>query len=113
MAHWKIADPYAGGRGVRLPGPQVIVAILAFAAVMAGLVLVGSMPVQLVLPALSLVALVAAGSLALLAGWLRTRRRANRVGLWDLAGACAFIGFAAGMISQPEQVLALFGLTAP
>jgi hypothetical protein len=73
------------------------------------------MPAPVILPAFGLAFLAAAGSLGLLAWRLGLKRRTEHINLWDVAGACAFIGFAAGIISQPEQVLQLFGYgtTAP
>jgi hypothetical protein len=106
MAQWKIAHPY------RASAPEfrgsVSFAIIALAAT-AAVVFVRVIPSPLLLPTLSVVLLTVAGGLALLAWRLRIRRRPDRVDLWDLAGACAFIGFAAGMLSQPEHVLDLFG----
>jgi len=56
--------------------------------------------------------LILAGFLALIAWWIRSDRNSNRLSVWDLSGACAFIGFAAGILSRPENVLAAFGLAA-
>ena len=43
---------------------------------------------------------------------MRAKRDTDHVNLWDVAGAYAFIGFAAGMISKPEYVLQLFAVAA-
>jgi len=61
------------------------------------------------LPALSLTALAASALVALFARRLGTF--AGRAGITgrDVAGGLAFLGFAAGMLSKPEQVLQLFG----
>jgi hypothetical protein len=75
------------------------------------LALVRLIPAPLLLPSVSVVLLGFAGVFALLAWRLHIQRRSDRVDLWDVAGACAFIGFAAGMLSQPEQVLDAFGST--
>ena len=69
-------------------------------------------PSALVLPVLSIAFLTAAGVLALIAWCIRSDRNANKITVWDLAGACAFIGFAAGILGTPETTLAVFGVTA-
>jgi hypothetical protein len=69
-------------------------------------------PSALVLPVLSIAFLTAAGVLALIAWCIRSDRNANKITVWDLAGACAFIGFAAGTLGTPENTLAVFGVTA-
>jgi hypothetical protein len=62
-------------------------------------------PPAAVLPVLSAAYLAAAGVLALIAWSVRSRRTSDRLTLWDLAGACAFMGFAAGIFSNPEDVM--------
>ncbi len=69
-------------------------------------------PPALVLPVLSVVFLTAAGALALIAWCIRSNRNSHKMTVWDLAGACAFIGFGAGILSTPENVLAAFAITA-
>jgi len=70
------------------------------------------LPPALVLPALSLAALACAGPAAFVAWWCGARRDGDRVTLWDIAGATAFIGFAAGMLSDAEHVVQLFDRSA-
>ena len=49
-------------------------------------------------------------SLAPPLAWLSgAERHSNGVTIWDVAGALAFIGFAAGMLTGPEQIRELFG----
>lgn len=76
------------------------------------LLLVVLIPVPLLLPVLSLAAMsIAAG--AALFGWARQERwSGGRITSWDIAGAFALIGCAAGMLSQPENALQLFGVPA-
>ncbi len=57
------------------------------------------------LPVLSLTALGCAAVLALAAYWFRAPRHVESITLWDLAGGAALIGFAAGMLTGPEQIL--------
>jgi hypothetical protein len=102
MSRWKTADSYGARHDTPSFGPNVAVAVLAIAAAAPGLAVVWLMPAPVILPAFGLAFLAAAGSLGLLAWRLGLKRR-------------TFIGFAAGIISQPEQVLQLFGYgtTAP
>jgi hypothetical protein len=52
-------------------------------------------------------------AVAALIGWaLRARWEGDRVTFWDIAGAFFFIGCAAAVLSQPENVLQLFGVSA-
>jgi len=88
--------------------PQVVLAALAAAAVLPLLLLASLLPPPLVIPAFSLVALACAGLTALAAWWRGAARDGEHITLWDIAGAAAFIGFAAGMLSDPNQVLHLF-----
>jgi|GEM_PF-1628217 len=76
-------------------------------------VLAWLLPPALVLPASSLVLLVGAAITAL-AAWLgRVDPGASRITLWDLAGAFAFIGFAAGGLSEPMHAAQLLGVALP
>ncbi|MBN8920232.1 MAG: hypothetical protein J0H62_05990 [Rhizobiales bacterium] len=59
----------------------------------------------LVVPSLSAAALASAAVIALLAWWMSADRNDAGISLWDVSGAYAFIGFAAGMLSEPQQVL--------
>jgi hypothetical protein len=112
MARWNGVEPYNAGRSALAFGPHVTIAVLALTAAIPGFAIVWLMSAPLLLPSLSLAALVNAGCVALLAWFLRAKRHTDHVNLWDIAGAYAFIGFASGMISKPEHVLQLFGLAA-
>jgi len=68
----------------------------------AALLVVGT---PLLLPALSLISLTGAGLVALAALWTTPNRQCAHITLWDISGAYAFVGFAAGMLSEPEQVM--------
>ena len=109
MSRWKTADSYGARHDTPSFGPHVAVVVLAIAAAAPGIAVLWLMPAPVILPAFGLAFLAAAGSLGLLAWRLGLKRRTEHINLWDVAGACAFIGFAAGIISQPEQVLQLFG----
>ena len=89
-------------------GTQLTLAALAAAAVAPFALLVSLVPRAQVLPVLCLMALTGAALVSLAAWWRGARRHGERVTAWDVAGALAFIGFAAGMLSEPQSVVALF-----
>ena len=68
--------------------------------------------VPLVLPSVSVVALASAAIIALAAWCMSADRNSTGISLWDVSGAYAFIGFAAGMLSDPQQVVELLSLSA-
>jgi hypothetical protein len=79
----------------------------------APIVLIGAfVPRPLVLPVVSLAAIAAAALAALLA-WAGASRRRDTLTTWDIAGALAFIGCGAAMLSEPENVLDLLGHAVP
>jgi hypothetical protein len=108
MIHWQTAHARADRSGRDILSPPTVLAALAAAAAAPLLLLVTLLPTPLVLPALSLSALGFAGVISLVAWWRRAPRRADTVTLWDLAGAAALIGFAAGMLTGPDQILYFF-----
>jgi hypothetical protein len=112
MIRWRPAHARADRSGRDVLKPQVTLAALAAAAALPLLLLASLLPPPLVLPALSLAALACAGMVAFLAWWRGAARHGERITLWDIAGAAAFIGFAAGMLSDPNQVLHLFDRSA-
>jgi hypothetical protein len=42
--------------------------------------------------------------------WTAPDRQCPHVTLWDVSGAYAFVGFAAGMLSEPEHVMQFVAL---
>jgi hypothetical protein len=64
------------------------------------------------LPVLSLTSLAAAAGFGLYVRLRGTRRPMGGLSSRDLAGGLAFLGFAAGMLSKPDQILQLFGPVA-
>jgi hypothetical protein len=59
----------------------------------------------LVLPSISVVALASAAIIALMAWCMSADRNSAGISLWDVSGAYAALGFAAGMLSDPQHVL--------
>jgi len=103
MNHWQSARPYRPVRAA--PNPVVLLTLLAVAAVVPVLLLASFVPRPLVLPVLSLAALGCAAVLALAAYWRGAPRDVESITLWDLAGVAALVGFAAGMLTGPEQII--------
>ena len=106
--------PWQSARHYRPPGaalnPVVLLASLAVAAAVPLLLLESLLPRPMALPALSLAALACAALLALVAYWRRAPRHVDGITLWDLSGAVALIGFAAGMLCSSDQILYFFDL---
>ena len=67
----------------------------------------------LVLPSISVVALASAAIVALAAWCTSADRNSAGISLWDVSGAYAFIGFAAGMLSDPQQVVEFLSRSQP
>jgi hypothetical protein len=88
---------------------QLGLAVLTAAAATFALRLVWSVPLALVMPALSIVSFVAAGIVALFAYCSQADRHALGMTPWDIAGVLALIWVGTGMLSQPEHVVQLFG----
>jgi hypothetical protein len=70
---------------------------------------VALVPAALVLPLFGITAVVNAGLFAAVSWWRGESRDADHLTWWDIAGALAFIGIAAVLLSQPEDVLPLLG----
>lgn len=69
-------------------------------------------PRALFLPTVTLVAIAVAAGATLAAQWFGVRRYSDNITLWDIAGACALIGCAAAMLSEPEVILNTIGKTS-
>jgi hypothetical protein len=63
-----------------------------------------------VLPSVSVISLVIAGVIALLAWATASKQDHAAITLWDLSGLYAFLGFAAGMLSEPEHMMEVWSL---
>ena len=109
MAHLTARDR-DDRRGVQAPTSLGLLAILTALVGASIHLLVWLLPAAQVLPMFSLVSLAAAGAAALLAWRNGADRDSDRITLWHVAGALAFFGFAAGMLSEPTHVAQLFGL---
>ena len=71
------------------------------------------LPAPLVLPVLNVGGLAAAGAVALFAWRVAPISNQQRITVWDVSGACALIGIAAGIFSDPHAILKLQVMMAP
>lgn len=92
---------------------QLKMAAMAASAAVPLLMLSLLLPRPLVLPTVCLLTVAAATFIATIAWWRDVDHSAARVTAWDIAGALALIGFAAGMLSSPEQILQIAETTTP
>ena len=107
---WKSERSSAHGFALHSPGQYLELPILiAIAAALVGLLIFWLVPLSLVMPVLSIVSFTIAITLALLAYYTKVDRRAEGITLWDVAGVAALIWIGAGMLSEPEHVIQLFG----
>lgn len=95
-----------------LPGPQALArgTLVLGAGLFGGLLWV--LPPPLILPAFSALLLAIACGIALIA-WHRPRIHQTQLNYWDLAGAVTFVGIAAALLSEPDQVLPLLEGSRP
>jgi uncharacterized membrane protein len=110
MERWK--QLHAKQQRLEFIGTQLTLAALAVAAVAPLAVLISLVPRAQVLPFMCLIALVGAALVSLAAWWCGAKRQGEHITFWDVAGALALIGFAAGMLSEPSSVLQLFAQEA-
>ena len=87
--------------------PHTRLAAMAATAALPLLLLSSLLPRPLVLPVLALIAIASAAFVSLIAWKRGAVRHSPQVTAWDVASALAFIGFAAAMLSDPEQVIYL------
>ena len=111
MAHWRAASEWRYRFGIEIARPHASLVWLTATVAAPILLLLWFLPPSLVLPVFSVVSLAGAGIMALFAWYSKATRDSAGITAWDVAGAFAFIGFAAGMLSEPEHVVNLFGHT--
>jgi phosphate/sulfate permease len=81
--------------------------------VVAAAVTLSLVPPPLLVPAFSLIAFAGAALAGGVAWLTNAKRHGPHVTTWDVAGAGAFLGIAAGMFSEPASVMQLLGLATP
>ena len=82
-------------------------AIVLVAALIGGWLMSAHIPVALVLPAMS-VAMVVAGFAAAATLYLAGLRMESFSPAWEVAGSLVFVGFAAAILTDSREALALF-----
>ena len=85
--------------------PHLSSAVLFWAVVLPPIVFLLLLRSPHVLPSMSVLALACAAIVAFAAWCASSDRDSKRISLWDISGAYAFVGFAAGMLSDPEQLI--------
>jgi hypothetical protein len=108
MAQWTSTRERQARPAHQIPAPPPALYVLGSAAGI--LTIVSLVPPTLILPVLSLAAMTSAAVVALVAWLSGAERHSSDVTSWDVAGALAFIGFAAGMLTGPEPLRELFGI---
>ena len=97
---------------VYLEWPHVSQAVLFSTAVVPLIAFLLLVRTSLVLPSMSVVALAGAAIVAFAAWCTSSDRNSKSISLWDISGAYAFVGFGAGMLSDPEQVMEFWSVPA-
>lgn len=92
------------------PPPEMTMVVLVLWVIVPAIAFLLFVKTPLILPSLSVFSLVAAALVALTAWTTRARREERHITLWDVSGAYALVGFAAGMVSDPTQVPELMAL---
>lgn len=92
-------------------GSNLALAVSGAVLTSAFLLSVWTLPTQLVLPVVCLAALATAGAVAFVA-WKRRPSDHRHPSYWDVAGALAFIGMCAAILSEPDQVIPLLEAAA-
>jgi hypothetical protein len=87
-------------------GPTLAAATVVFAGASASCALVWTLPAPLVLPAIGVLATLAAVIVALIA-WLTAQQVSGSLTYWDVVGALTVVGVFATLLSEPELVLPL------
>jgi hypothetical protein len=64
-------------------------------------------PTGLVLPTFSAVALVVGAGIAGFAWYFGRKQQPGQITCWDAASTCVFVGFAAGVMGDPQHVVDL------
>jgi predicted benzoate:H+ symporter BenE len=96
--------------GARAPSPHGLAAIVMALAGAPILLILALTPAAHVVQVVSLAMLAAAAAAAAYAWWTGAARGTGSITLWDIAGGLAFLGCAAGLLSEPAQVAHLFGI---
>ena len=104
-----LARVSTGAATARPDGRLMCWSALAMAPIAVGLLLLLQPPGGLVLPLVSSLLVVTGLTLAATAYFRGVHVERDSVGPYEVAGALVFVGFAAALMTQTDQALALFG----
>jgi hypothetical protein len=108
MTIWKTERGSAPLFTVNAPTRHLDQAALVIIVAAPGLLLLWLVPLQLVLPVLSIMSFMIAGIAAVVAHYFGIDRHAPGVSAWDIAAVFTLIWIGAGMISGTKQFVELF-----
>jgi len=108
MDGWRSGRYATVAETTRPARPHVFLGTLAGGAAVSLALIASIVPTALILPVLSATAIAVALAVALLAWSTGSDRNSRRVTPWDVAGGLVLVGFVAGMMSDPVNVLQLF-----
>lgn len=89
----------------RRKGPETTLALLTVSLAAAAVLFVRLLPPSAVFPALSLLIIAAALSIAGAAWVFSARRNTDTVSYWDLAGGLMLIGVSAALLANSDRML--------
>ena len=90
--------------------PEVALPVLFLAVTAPSIAFLLLIKTPLILPSLSLISLGLAVLVALAAWIMSATHQGRHITPWDVSGAYAFVGFTAGMLSEPMQIIELMSL---
>lgn len=108
MDRWKSQRRPAYAGVIEAVRPHAALAAMTVVAAAPLLAVAALTPSPLVLPVFSIIFLSLSGLVALFAWQRGAPRHVNTITSWDVAGAFAFVGFAAAILSKPENILYAF-----
>jgi hypothetical protein len=111
MSLWNNAPRRISLAITQSPTARVSLVIVLSIAAAPLLMLKLQVPASIVLPTLSMLWIAGAAVVALFAWSTLSKRDCAHVSLWDVSGACALIGFAAAIFSDPDHVIEFLGLS--
>ena len=94
---------------VRAWGGPIDLPLVAAIAAMPLVIVIANVPSHLLMPAVAALAFLIAAVTAAFGWVMRADNRAGIATIWDFSGACALVGGAAGIFSEPLQVAQFFG----
>lgn len=98
---------HAPARRRRRRGPELVLAAISALAAGGAMAAAATLAPPLVLPALSVMLILAACVTAVIAWRTKGPSRPDHLTYWDVTGLLTFVGICAALLSEPEYVLPL------